>query len=139
MSGDTPLRPLPETDGKMRPFWEATRRGSFLLQRCARCGAYRFPAAECCSACLVGELAWVEASGHGVLHSFVVVHHALDPYFAARTPYVVADVKLAEGPHITTTIVGASPSELQIGERVEVTFEAVSEAIHLPVFRRTGS
>jgi uncharacterized OB-fold protein len=139
MTGDTPSRPLPETDGKMRTFWEAAQQGKFVVQHCGRCGAYRFPAAECCSACLASELSWIETSGRGVLHSFVVVHHALDPYFAARAPYIVADVKLAEGPHITTTIVGASPSELRIGERVEVTFEAVTEAIRLPVFRRIVS
>ena len=103
------------------------------------CGAYRFPAAECCSACLASTLAWVEASGRGSVYSFVVVHHALDPYFAARTPYVVADVELVEGPHVTTTIVGASPSEIRIGDHVEVSFEAASEAIRLPVFRRTES
>ena len=54
---------------------------------------------------------WVEASGYAELFSFVVVHHALDPYFAARAPYLVADVKLAEGPHMTTTLVDCLPSD----------------------------
>jgi uncharacterized OB-fold protein len=131
-------RPLPEADGRMQPFWDAARRGAFMLQRCKRCNKRRFPAAECCSNCLTSDLEWTRASGVGVVHSFVVIHHAVDPYFASRTPYVVADVKLAEGPHVTSTIVGSAPSEVSIGDRVEVAFEPVSETIHLPVFRRTA-
>jgi uncharacterized OB-fold protein len=120
----------------MQPFWEAARTGVFMLQRCKRCDACRFPAVECCSNCLESDLEWTRASGVGVVHSFVVIHHAVDPYFASRTPYVVADVKLAEGPHITSTIVESAPSQVLIGDRVEVAFEAASETIHLPVFRR---
>ena len=135
---DAPSRPLPEVDGKMEAFWAAALRGELVLQRCARCGAFRFPAAECCSSCLGAELAWTRVSGRGVVHSFVIVHHALDPYFAERVPYVVADVKLEEGPHMTTTIAGAQPSEVRIGDAVEVAFDPASATIHLPVFRRTA-
>jgi hypothetical protein len=120
----------------MAPFWSAARRGVLVIQRCVRCGHSRFPAAELCSSCLSSELAWVEVSGRGELFSFVVVHHALDPYFAARSPYLVADVKLVEGPHMTTTLVDCPPSQARIGEALEVEFERVNDDFHLPVFRR---
>jgi len=136
---DSPTRPLPDVDGKMRPFWEAAQRGELVLQRCAECGVYRFPAAECCSSCLEGRLAWTRVSGRGVVYSFVVVHHALDPYFVQRVPYVVADVKLDEGPHMTTTIADAAPSEVCIGDRVEVRFDEASSTLRLPVFRRISA
>ena len=122
----------------MQPFWDAARRGVLVLQRCKRCGTHRFPAGEICADCLSGDLVWVEASGVGVVHSFVVVHHAVDAYFAARVPYVVADIKLAEGPHMTSTVVDCAPQDVVIGAAVAVAFEAASQAIHLPVFRRVA-
>ena len=129
-------RPLPDTSARMAPFWAAARRGILVIQRCSRCGRYRFPATEICSHCLSAELAWAEACGRGELFSFVVVHHALDPYFAGRTPYLVADVKLTEGPHMTTTLVDCSPSEARIGDALTVEFEKASDDFYLPVFRR---
>jgi uncharacterized OB-fold protein len=133
---EIPARPLPGTSPRMAPFWSAAKRGILVLQQCAHCKAYRFPAVEICSNCLSGELAWVEASGRAELFSFVVVHHALDPYFAQRTPYLVVDAKLAEGPHMTTTLVESSPCDAQIGVALTVQFEKLSEDFYLPVFRR---
>jgi len=120
----------------MAPFWSAARRGVLVIQRCTRCRQHRFPPAEVCSACLSSDLAWVEASGCGELFSFVIVHHALDPYFAERVPYLVADVKLAEGPHMTTTLVDCPSSAARIGDALRVEFEKVSDDFYLPVFRQ---
>jgi uncharacterized OB-fold protein len=119
----------------MAPFFAAARAGVLMLQQCRSCGRHRFPAAELCSACLVPALDWVAASGSAELFSYVIVHHAVDPYFAARVPYVVADVKLAEGPHMTTTVVGIPVSRLEIGMQLRVEFEHVAADVHLPVFR----
>jgi hypothetical protein len=119
----------------MAPFWSAAKQGVLVIQRCSRCGQHRFPAAELCSTCLAPELAWVEASGRGELFSFVVVRHALDPYFAERAPYLVADVKLEEGPHMTSTLIECSPSQARIGDALTVRFERVSDDFFLPVFR----
>jgi uncharacterized OB-fold protein len=135
---ESPPRPLPETSSRMAPFWTAAKRGVLVIQRCQHCGTHRFPPAELCSSCLSAELSWVEASGRGELFSSVVVHHVLDPYFAARTPYLVADVKLAEGPHMTTSLAAVPASDARIGEELTVQFEKLSDEIHLPVFRRLG-
>ncbi len=138
MRDEPAKRPLPEIDPRMQPFWDAARRGVLALQRCTRCGAHRFPAGEICSECLASELVWIEASGAGVVHSFVVVHHAVDAYFAERVPYAVVDVKLAEGPHMTSTIIECAPHALAVGDNVSVAFDDASEAISLPVFRRVA-
>ena len=129
-------RPVPSLEGRMAPFWKAAATGTFVVQRCRSCGLHRFPAFEFCSACLSVDLEWTPASGRGEVFSFVVVHHTLDAFFAARAPYVVADVKLSEGPHVTTTVVDCPPSELRIGDRVAVEFEQAAQDIWLPVFRR---
>jgi uncharacterized OB-fold protein len=62
----------------------------------------------------------------------------MDPFFAERAPYIVADIKLAEGPHMTSTVVDRAPQDVAIGDAVSVEFDPASEAIHLPVFRRVG-
>jgi len=133
---DTPARPLPDTSARMAPFWSAAKRGVLVIQCCSRCGLHRFPAAELCSDCLSPELVWVEASGRGELFSLAVVHHALDPYFARHAPYLVADVKLAEGPHMTTTLLDCPASAARIGDVLTVQFEKASDEFYLPVFRR---
>lgn len=129
-------RPLPDASPRMAPFWTAAKRKVLVIQRCSRCGVHRFPAAEFCASCLSPELVWVEVSGRGELFSFVVVHHAFDPYFVARVPYLVADVKLAEGPHMTTALIDCSPNEARIGDALTVEFERASDDFFLPVFRR---
>jgi uncharacterized OB-fold protein len=133
---DAKSRPLPDASARMASFWRAAKRGVLVIQRCSTCGRHRFPATELCSRCLSCEVEWVEASGDAELFSFVVVHHALDPYFAGRAPYLVADVKLAEGPHMTTTLVDCPPSDARIGESLKVRFERASDDFFLPVFRR---
>jgi uncharacterized protein len=133
---DAKLRPLPDASARMAPFWSAARRSVLVIQRCSTCGRHRFPATELCSSCLSSDVEWVEASGDAELFSFVVVHHALDPYFAGRAPYLVADVKLAEGPHMTTTLVDCMPSDARIGAPLVVRFERASDEFYLPVFRR---
>lgn len=132
-------RPLPDTSGRMAPFWRAAKRETLVIQQCTHCGRHRFPSTELCSACLSADAEWVTVSGRGELFSFVVVHHALDPYFAGRTPYLVADVKLREGPHMVSTLVDCAPSEAQIGDPLVVRFEKVSDELFLPVFARARS
>ncbi len=46
-----------------------------------------------------------------------------------RAPYILADVKLPEGPVVTTQIIGCEPSEtaVKIGDRVELALVKVAE------------
>ncbi|MND08825.1 hypothetical protein D3C83_317270 [compost metagenome] len=50
-------------------------------------------------------------------------------------PYVVALVELDEGPRLVTNIVGCDPKDVKVGQRVEVVFEKIDDAITLPKFR----
>ena len=85
-------KPLPAVTPEMVPFWEAARHHQLVVQRCGGCGAYRFPPRELCSVCLSREAAWVPASGRGKVFSFVVMHQAYHPAFAAELPYAVVIV-----------------------------------------------
>jgi len=34
--------PTPENDGLDKPYWEATRRGELMVQRCSKCGTFQW-------------------------------------------------------------------------------------------------
>ena len=58
-----------------------------------------------CLACRSTELDWLACSGDAIVHSYTIVRRDLGPAF--ETPHVVALVDLAEGPRLTTNLVGA--------------------------------
>ncbi len=134
-AADAPTRPVPAVTPEMAPFWDAARRHVLAAQRCLDCGAFRFPAREVCSRCLSRRSEWQPVSGRGRVFSVVVMHQASHPWFAARVPYAVVVVELAEGTRMTSTVVGVAPGAIEIGMPVTVAFEDVTPEISLPVFR----
>jgi hypothetical protein len=122
----------------MKPFYEAASEERLIVQRCAECGATRFPAVQTCSSCLASDMRWIETKGIGEVFSFVIMHQIYHPWFADKTPYVVAQIKLDEGPRILSTVIDVEPDEVRIGMAVEVAFQKCSDEISLPVFRVRG-
>jgi uncharacterized OB-fold protein len=131
----TVAKPVPEITPAMEPFWAAARERRLVVQRCTQCGTLRFPARPRCSACLHAGAEWVPVSGRGDIFSYVVVHQAAHPGFAAVAPYAVVVVQLAEGVRMLSGVTGIGPHELRVGMPVEVTFEARGPDVLLPMFR----
>lgn len=116
------------------PFWEACRRHELLVHRCGRCGRSYWPA-TCCVEHGGDAMAWAPARGIGTLHTWTVYHHAYTPAFADRVPYIVAVVRLDEGPFLHTGLVDCRPDECRVGLPVEVVFEDRDDGTTLPWFR----
>jgi len=112
-------RPLPEPDEVSREFFSGLERGELRLQRCDACATWQL-GEEICNNCAKQALSWTEASGRGVIYSFVVMHVGYHPAF--KPPYNVAHVELEEGPRILTTINDARLDELRVGRRVQIDF-----------------
>lgn len=93
------------------------------------------PPSPVCPTCLNNALQWRDASGRGVVSTFVVVHQKWFPAFADDIPYNVIQVELAEGPRLTANLVDHDHSDIEIGMAVEVVFDDISDAITLPRFR----
>ena len=127
-------RPLPNPDAATAPYWAAAREHRLVMPRCEDCGHYHFYPRTLCPKCGSARLAWTACSGRGDVYSFTVIHRAPSPAFAAAVPYVVAAVKLDEGPHLMTNIVDCAPDTVRIGMPVRVAFQTVSDEITLPVF-----
>ena len=128
-----PALPLPAPSPLSQPFWDGTREGRLLLQRCNDCGAYRWTPQHLCRDCHSEEYAWVETSGRGTLYSWSVVHRPPLPAFAPG--YVLAVVELDEGPLMLSNLVDCEPDAVAIGMPVEVVFERASDEITLYRFR----
>ena len=132
---DKPAKPLPQVSPEMAPFFEAAHRRQLVVQRCAGCGALRFPARSICSACLSREATWIPVSGRGTVFSFAIMHQAVHPGFAAETPYAVVVIQLDEGPRLLSNLVDCPPADVRIGRPVEVVFDDVTPEVTLPKFR----
>lgn len=136
MTPDVDLSALPPAapDALDLPMWQGCRRGELLIHRCDLCGRVSWPSWSCTEH--GGQaMSWVRAAGTGTLHTFTVYHHTYSPSDSRPTPYVVAIVRLDEGPDVHTSIVGCAPEECSIGMRVAVEFEEHPEGYSLPVFR----
>jgi uncharacterized OB-fold protein len=127
-------RPLPSPDAATEPYWAAAREHRLVMPHCNDCGHYHFYPRTLCPRCNSAQLDWKDCSGRGVVYSFTVVHRAPSPAFAAAVPYVVATIKLDQGPHLMTNIVSCAPDAVRIGMPVRVVFHKASEEITLPVF-----
>jgi uncharacterized OB-fold protein len=122
----------PIADDLTRPWWDAAREGRLLIQRCDGCGHHQFYPRAHCVACGGVAVAWVEASGKGRLHTFTVVRKTPNAAFRDRCPYVLAIVRLDEGPCITTNVEGWSEETLRCDAPVQVVFRAAEDDVVLP-------
>ncbi|MFN0092218.1 MAG: Zn-ribbon domain-containing OB-fold protein [Acidimicrobiales bacterium] len=139
MAGYPAVRPRPaEASPFTEPFWAATGRGEFLIQRCGACQNAQHYGRYNCIRCGSTDLSWEQASGRGTVYTFTVARRPTHPKMAGLVPYVLAIVELAEGPHVTTNLVDVEPEAVQVGMPVEVCFEDAVDGVAIPLFRPTG-
>lgn len=131
-----PSRPLPAIDDLTRPFWEAAKQGRLAIQRCRNCGYFNHPPRLLCDRCLSDQLAFEAVSGLGRVWSFSVMHQKHILGFEESVPYLTALVELDEQPMLllVTNLPGLRPEQVQIGARVRVTFEPLTDEVFLPQF-----
>jgi uncharacterized OB-fold protein len=112
------------------PWWDATREHRLILQYCAACGAVQHPPRALCIGCgSTSDLAWRDASGEATVDTLTTVVRA--PARGFEAPYVLARVRLAEGPVLLTNIVGSTP---EIGAPVKLTWRDLADGRALPIF-----
>lgn len=128
------VKPLPPVNAETRPWWDACAEGRLLVQRCNACGTHQFYPRLLCTACGARDVAWAQANGRAEVRTFTVVRRAVSAAFEADAPYVVALVRLTEGPTMMTNIVGCDADAVHIGMAVEVCFEPRGDTA-VPLFR----
>jgi len=128
-------KPIPVPDEHSQPFFDGAKEHRLMVQQCSQCGAVMWPVKPRCDNCWSANITWVATSGRGTLYSFVLMHQLFHPAFANEMPYNIAEVDLEEGLRVTSTIIGCSNAELQIGMPLIVTFEELTDEVTIPKFR----
>ncbi len=130
-----PIRTLPLADDESRPYWQAAAEGRLSLPRCKRCAHISFPPQQVCTSCQSTDLAWIDLSGKGRLHSYCVLHDTF--VRGIEPPIAIAQVELPEqaGLRITTNILDCPIDRLRIGMPLEVAFQKITPEVTLPQFR----
>ena len=128
--------PLPKPTPETRPFWDAARERRLLIQACDDCGTRYFYPRPLCPSCLSRQVQWIEASGRGRLHTFVI-NHRPPRGFPVAAPFVIGIVELDEGPRMMAHIVdvAADPAALRCEMPLEVVFAELTPEITVPKFR----
>lgn len=111
-------------------FWEALRRHELVAQRCATCGALRYPATDICPTCWSSDQAWVPIAETAELYSYVIYHRALDPAMKDEVPYVVGRVVTDDGV-IFTVRLDVDPDDVRIGMRLRASWDDVTDEVTL--------
>jgi uncharacterized OB-fold protein/acyl dehydratase len=127
-----PKRPRPSLTQDNRFFFEGTKEGNLLIQRCSDCGILRHPPRPACPNCRSFEWDTVKASGRGTIYSYVVNHHPKVPAF--DYPLVVALIELEEGTRLVANVSGIASDAVVIGTPVQARFETFDDELTLPVF-----
>ncbi len=125
---------IPEMNDISKPYWDAAQREEFLLQRNKKTGNYFFIPRELASDDFSPDLEWVKASGKGEIVTFSIAKSPLFESYATELPYVVAIIKLSEGPQMMSNIINCNPEDVHVGMKVKVTFEERKDGFKIPQF-----
>ncbi len=104
------------------------------MQRCGDCGAYVWYPQPWCRACYGQNLSWQPTSGDAELFTYSVVHYAPLPGYAQEVPYVLATVRLTEGPQMMTNLVACDWRQVRIGMPLRLCWEARTDGFLVPQF-----
>jgi len=108
-------------------FWrEIEERYVLKGVQCTKCQRIMFPSRTLCPSCRhesYGNLTPYKLSGEGTIDAITRVHSA-PAGFEMQAPYLLALVKLAEGPRITAQIVDTH--QAAIGDRVTAVFRRIN-------------
>ena len=128
-------RALPRLDASNRDFWTGGAQGELRLLRCRDCDTFIHPPRPVCRNCLSENVATEAVAGTGVIDTFTINYQKWSPVM--EVPFVIARVAVdgAPGVILTTNIVGCPVEEVDIDDRVRVTFEQQDD-VYLPLFEK---
>ena len=130
-------KPVPTPSPLTKPFYDGLKKGKLMLPRCQDCNRVHWYPRYICPFCHSINIAWIQGSGEGRIHTFAVQHRASGGW-AKEVPFVTAFIDLNEGDRMATVLRGidpAVPSAIKIGSKVRVEFEKAAQDIYIPFWR----
>jgi hypothetical protein len=126
--------------GLTKAFYDFCKDEALHFQQCTSCGTFRHVPREMCAQCNSFEWEWVKSTGKGTIYSWVVINRALHPAFydpsEDAVPMAPVVVEMEEGVRLLSNMVDCPPDQLEMDMSVEVVYEAVTDEVTLPRFRR---
>ncbi len=121
--------PVASRDGLDRTYWEGTKAGRLMIQRCRSCGAEQFPPEWACAGCAGDDLEWIECAPRGTIYTWERIWQGFHPALKAACPYLVVVVELDGHPGVRMlgNLLGDPRQEIVIGSAVEAAFEPHGE------------
>jgi uncharacterized protein len=116
-------KPFPVPTERSKPFWDSLKAHRIDIQQCDDCGHWFYYPRLHCPRCMSAALSWKTVSGDGELLTYTITHIPTLPELADEMPQKLAVVRLDEGPHLNTTLVGLGADEISIGMRVKPVFD----------------
>ncbi len=109
-------------------FWRSIQsRYNLIATKCTKCNEIYFPPRGFCTICRrQGTLEEIKLSGRGEVMTYTVIHSAPEG-FEKQVPYIMAIVKLEEGPMVTTQLVDCDPGEVEISMPVVSVFRKIKD------------
>lgn len=140
---------ISDLDQENRAYFAHCATHDYHLQACEACNLLRYPPTTACPWCSERKSRWVSVEGRGTVHSYEVVHHAVNPALRPFAPYMtlLVDLDTQNGvptKHEALRVIGnlvdeggalASPeliSRVGIGSRVKMVFVDVAEGLAIP-------
>ena len=140
---------IDDLDGENLAYFRHCADHAFHLQKCDDCKLLRYPPTTACPWCASPDATWVPVEGKGTVYSYNEVHHAIQPAFKGKTPYMLLLVELDtqkgqptpnEGlrvaANLTTPDGEFAPPEMVkrvgIGSRMRMVFTYVAAGLSLP-------
>ena len=127
-----PTRP-PRRNPETAAFWDACAEGRLSIPRCDECAEFIWYPRRFCPFCGSRSVTYTDVSGRGTVYTFTIMRRGDGP-FRPLAPYVLAYVRLDEGPVVMTNIVGVDPESVEIGQQVAVVWEPAGETDNIPRF-----
>jgi len=117
------------------PYWAGLARGELLIQRCAGCGQWTWPAEWRCGECGSYDFQWPRITPVGEVYTWTRTHYPFVPDHPVPYVHVLVALTDAGGRRLLGLLTG-SDDGLRIGARVEGFVEDPSARTRdLPVMR----
>lgn len=122
--------PVPAGDGLDLAYWQGTRRGELMVQRCGGCGTWQWGPEWLCHQCQSFDMQWQPIAGIGLIYSWERPWHPVHPALRDMGPYTVVLVELPEAGNIRMigNLLGPADQKVVIGAGVEAVFEPHDDA-----------
>jgi uncharacterized OB-fold protein len=117
--------PVPQGDGLDKTYWEATRRGELMIQKCGDCSTWQWGPEWVCHNCCSFNMTWEQIEPSGRVYSWERPWHPVHPALKEQGPYLVVLIELPQAGNVRMigNLLGDSHQKVVIGSKVEAVFE----------------